>query len=135
MWEGVGLAGACAVLVACATTSEDGLRPHDRSASTYWRALAGTGVPLETALTLYGDDLLRFLERETHALRAALARGSGPVVSDLAHALSLEAASVGALGEKLRQHRASLEAPLVEAGPFTPERVRRLAAALRLAVE
>lgn len=134
MWARPSLV-VCLWLAACATTSQDGLRPHDRAPSTYWRALAGTGVPLETALTLYGDDLLRFLERETHGLRAALARGAGPVVSDLAHALSLEAASVGALGEKLRRHRETLEAPLVEPGPFTPERVRRLAAALRQAVE
>lgn len=135
MWAAAGLIGACAALVACATTSEDGLRPHDRTASTYWRALVGTGVPLETALELYGDDFLRFLERETHALRAALARGAGPVVSDLAHAMSLDVASIGALGQKLREHRATVEAPLVETGPFTPERVRRLSAALRQAVE
>lgn len=135
MWGRVGVVGACAALVACATTSEDGLRPHDRAPSTYWRALVGTGVPLETALELYGDDFLRFLERETHALRAALARGSGSTVSDLAHALDLDAASVGSLGEKLRQHRGTVEAPLVETGPFTPERVRRLSVALRQAVE
>lgn len=135
MWAAAGLGGACAALVACATTSEDGLRPHERSASTYWRALVGTGVPLETALELYGDDFLRFLERETHAVRAALARGAGPVVSDLAHAMSLDAEAVGRLGAKLREHRASVEAPLVEMGPFTPDRVRRLSAALRQAVE
>lgn len=135
MWVRAGVVGVLAPLVACATTSEDGLRPHDRAPSTYWRALVGTGVPLETALALYGDDLLRFLERETHALRAALARGAGPIVSDLAHALGLEAASVGALGEKLRQHRGIVEVPLVETGPFTPDRVRRLSVALRQAVD
>lgn len=135
MWVRVGVVGACAALIACATTSEDGLRPHDRAPSTYWRALVGTGVPLETALELYGEDLLRFFERETHALRAALARGAGPTVSDLAHALSLDAASVGALGEKLRRERDAVEAPLVEPGPFTADRVRRLSVALRRAVE
>lgn len=135
MWAATGLAAACAALVACATTSQDGLRPHDRAPSTYWRALVGTGVPLETALELYSEDFLRFLERETHAIRAALARGAGPFVSDLAHALDLDLASVGGLGEKLRQHRGTVEAPLVETGPFTPDRVRRLSVALRQAVE
>jgi hypothetical protein len=125
---------ATCLIAACATTTVDGLAPHDRAPSTYWRALLGTGVPLETALSQYGDDLLRFLEREALNVRAALARGAGPFLSELAHALDLDAASLSDLGERLRRGRSTIDSPLSEPGPFTPERARRLSHALRSAV-
>jgi len=122
------------LFLACVTTSEDGLAPHDRAPSTYWRTLLGTGVPLESALTLYGDDLLRFLEREALTLRVALARGTGPFVSDLAHTLELDSTSVLSLGERLRSHRPTIDPILTEPGSFNADRARRLSAALRLAL-
>lgn len=124
---------AVALTAGCASTSRDGLRPLDRSPTVYWRVLIGQGVPLEHALSHWDGDLQRFVRQEALAIRAGVARGEGPVLSDLAHVLGLSTERTDELVSLLRSHRESLDRPLSE-GTMDEERVRQFSRALRAAL-
>jgi len=111
-------------------TPDDDPLPPTRGSGTYLRTLVGRGIDVTLALEIHGEDLTAFLDQNRNAMRVAIARGGGWFVTDLGHVLELDAPGTRRLAALLREDRAELDAILAESGPFTADRVKRLADAL-----